>query len=379
MSVEQLINSQLLQDIQSHQGQGLWLLDEHDQTIPHSQPAGLRLVTNRYDVYQRFAAAGWEVSYSDWDFEALETASFDVIYYRISKEKAMVNHLIQSAQQLLKTDGVLNLYGAKSEGLKGYFDRIKKAGASAQLNKIGKGAMFASCSQLSHLDKNFSELDYQAMQAIAELSDKPVLSKPGVFGWQKIDAGSQFLADNWGQFEAIFAVKTVLDLGCGYGFLSLRYWLDLSKQKQSEQKQSEQKLSDQKQPEQKQSQQSSVSITATDSNAGAVKCCQQNFATRHITGEVIAADCGDQVDQQFDLILCNPPFHQGFGVEGELTDRFLASAQQHLNKDGQALFVVNGFVPLARKAEVYFTEIDVFADNGSFKLVRLAKPKKGSV
>jgi 16S rRNA (guanine1207-N2)-methyltransferase len=35
---------------------------------------------------------------------------------------------------------------------------------------------------------------------------------------------------------------------------------------------------------------------------------------------------------------------------------------------------VNRFIPLERKAQGVFAEVETFADNGSFKLVRLAKP-----
>jgi 16S rRNA (guanine1207-N2)-methyltransferase len=43
-----------------------------------------------------------------------------------------------------------------------------------------------------------------------------------------------------------------------------------------------------------------------------------------------------------------------------------------LNRSGQALFVVNNFIPLEQKAKAYFRYIDVLANNGSFKLVALA-------
>ena len=80
---------------------------------------------------------------------------------------------------------------------------------------------------------------------------------------------------------------------------------------------------------------------------------------------------GDGIDEQFDTILCNPPFHSGFSVDDQLAVKFLSQTQRLLNRSGQALFVVNTFIPLEHKAKLFFERIDVVANNGSFKLISL--------
>lgn len=65
-------------------------------------------------------------------------------------------------------------------------------------------------------------------------------------------------------------------------------------------------------------------------------------------------------------------FHQGFSVDGDMAVKFLSATKRLLNRSGQALFVVNNFIPLEQKAKAYFRYIDVLANNGSFKLVALA-------
>lgn len=360
MSADQIVNSELDRLIKDHQGIGLWFLDEHEYAPPLHQPSGLMLITNRFDVYQRFAQAGWTIQFSDWDISALAVHSFDVVYYRISKEKAIVNWLIKAAQRLLKPEGELRLIGAKAEGLKGYFDRLKPRSNSSHLDKLGKGAMAALLTGLNdEIQTTVDDNDYAKIRPIVDISTLPIVSKPGVFGWQKVDIGSEFLADSWHQFEWLFdnlstgktESNTVLDLGCGYGYISLRYWDSLNAE-----------------------QRKTTTLTATDSNAAAIACCQQNFNQWNVQGNVIPANCADAIEGCFDLILCNPPFHQGFGIEGELTDRFLETTNRLLDDKGQAFFVVNAFVPLAKKAASRFATVDEFADNGSFKLYRLAKP-----
>jgi 16S rRNA (guanine1207-N2)-methyltransferase len=88
---------------------------------------------------------------------------------------------------------------------------------------------------------------------------------------------------------------------------------------------------------------------------------------------VMADDCGGQLAPGFDLILCNPPFHQGFSVDGALTDKFLRQTRRLLSAQGMAVFVVNQFIALERAAQKYFRVIEPAGRNPSFKLIRLAQ------
>jgi len=61
-----------------------------------------------------------------------------------------------------------------------------------------------------------------------------------------------------------------------------------------------------------------------------------------------------------------------------MTVKFLSAANRLLSNTGQALFVVNNFIPLEHKAKDYFRYIEVLANSGSFKLVALSQqePKR---
>ena len=136
---------------------------------------------------------------------------------------------------------------------------------------------------------------------------------------------------------------SVNDLGCGYGYLSCAA-----------------------------AQQGVKQIFATDNNAAALQACAANFAALKISGTVIAGDAGSQINDRFDTILCNPPFHQGFHIESELTDKFLCASKRLLAPHGRALFVVNNFIALEKKARDYFPKVAELARSGSFKLIMLS-------
>jgi 16S rRNA (guanine1207-N2)-methyltransferase len=86
---------------------------------------------------------------------------------------------------------------------------------------------------------------------------------------------------------------------------------------------------------------------------------------------VIPSDAGDTVEGNFDTIWCNPPFHQGFAIDEDMSAKFLKATKRLLAPEGHALFVVNTFIPLEKKALKYFRSVQALANNGSFKLIAL--------
>jgi 16S rRNA (guanine1207-N2)-methyltransferase len=186
--------------------------------------------------------------------------------------------------------------------------------------------------------------DYSLLRQVALDAELTLWSKPGIFGWQKVDAGSAFLLEH---LDVIWPVapQRVLDLGCGYGYLTVqagRRW-------------------------------PAAEFTATDNNVAAVAACARNLEQENIRGVALADDCAATVSGPFDAILCNPPFHQGFDVESELSLSFLQTAKRLLRPGGRALFVVNQFIPLERKAAALFDKVDIAARNRSFKLIAVVR------
>ena len=112
-------------------------------------------------------------------------------------------------------------------------------------------------------------------------------------------------------------------------------------------------------------------ITATDNNAAAILAAKANLKPIIKECEVIPSDAGDTVEGNFDTIWCNPPFHQGFAIDGDMSAKFLKATKRLLAPEGHALFVVNNFIPLEQKALKYFRSVQTLANNGSFKLIAL--------
>jgi len=354
-------NQWLIQQLQSHSHKAgqLWVADENaidNQPALKACSQGLQIICNRFDIAQALSDVGLKSQFTDFDFSSIADGSLSGVYYRVSKEKPVVHHVINQAYRTLSEGGQLFISGHKSEGTKTYWDKAKKLfGCNSALEKQGTlySGVLTKYSSLPLAEAGLDSKDYPALRPVAEIQSlaagraEPITiySKPGLFGWNKIDQGSAFLIEQLPTFLSSLEQppSSVLDLGCGYGYLTLMTkGLPLKER------------------------------FATDNNAAALRAAEANFRANQLEVEVVADNCGQGIDRQFDMVLCNPPFHQGFNIDSRLTEKFLQQARCHLSSKGAALFVVNQFIPLERKASQYFDKVEILADNRSFKLVRLA-------
>lgn len=341
--------SLLQQHLLQHSDKALWIADENALQVAQQLSSvrdGLSAITNRIDVHHALENSGLRSQYNDWQADSYEPESLEQVFYRVSKEKPVVHHLINSAFTWLKPGGQLILCGQKNDGTKSYIDKAGKLfGEKARAQKNGQ--IYHACIT-KQLDSNTNaELDssqYEELRPIAEFQDLSLWSKPGVFGWNKIDRGSELLVNqlqDW--LPENRDTLSILDLGCGYGYITL--------------------MASQYNPEK---------LVATDNNASALLAISENAKQNNLDIEVIAADCADSIKEKVDIVLCNPPFHQGFSIDGGLTDKFLRQTHRLLKPTGKALFVINQFIPLERKADEYFKHSQCLLEQDGFKLVELS-------
>lgn len=340
----------LLQQLSTLQGNCLLVADENWAQANWAQIGSILqgqiiIISNRFDIANSATAAGLNCHFNDFDFSHLAKHSFDAILYRVSKERASSHHIINQAAQLLKSGGKLWLSGEKNEGVKTY---VKQACAlfGDRTNSEKHGTCYrASVQLIEQRAEPLDDKDYPTLRLMQPSQGTEFYSKPGIFGWDKVDRGSAFLVDYLPQFLKRFDrhPQSVLDLGCGYGYLACEA-----------------------------SRLGCTRLTATDNNAAALAAVEKNLSQLSgIHYLAVASDAGDKVDDYFDMLLCNPPFHQGFSVDGAMGNKFLDSAKSLLAAEGQALFVVNTFIPLEHRAKQYFRRVEVVANNGSFKLIAM--------
>jgi 16S rRNA (guanine1207-N2)-methyltransferase len=319
-----------------------WFAGEQDD-LPPTVSGEWQVFSNRSDTAKLFEQQGYAVELGDFSLFGSPPKS---ICYRVSKEKALVHYLINQAATHLEEGGVLLLVGYKNDGLKTYADKAARLLAGdSRVEKRAGGVYVAHIYKGSVLGEFLPDQDYEVLRPIAEAPR--FYSKPGIFGWQKLDQGSALLIQNLDRFLEHFASppQSCVDLGCGYGYLAVM---------------AHQRLPD-------------ANWLLTDNNATALVAAEGNCRYHGIEAQFLLADCAEGETGQYDALFCNPPFHQGFAVEGELTDRFIKAAYSLLRPGGQALFVVNQFIPLQRKAQGIFADTELLLRRDGFCVIRLSK------
>ena len=330
-------------------GRRVWVADENASAASSrfQFDEETLIVTNRIDVYRSHLHQRHLIELSDFSFEKASAGEIDAIFYRVSKEKPLVHHVLNSSAQLLRDGGSLYLAGNKGDGTKSYYDKARQllGVEEAVWKKEKHGAYCGHVTKSSTAAQTpLDTQSYPELRLVTEVEGVRFYSKPGIFGWSKTDQGSALLIERLpGFIQTLGRLPTgVLDLGCGFGFLAVMAGRQLQ-----------------------------VPITATDNNVAAVAACKHNMEINGIRGQVLLDDCGSDIDAQFDAILCNPPFHQGFSTQSQHTQGFLQHCQRLLAPGGAALFVVNQFIPLESMAAPLFSRVERFCGDGSFKLITL--------
>lgn len=325
---------------------GLLVADENcPAELFATLPAGTPVLSNRWDLYRAASARDLDAQFSD--FELPTDGTLELITAPVAKERAVVRHLINRAGRALAPGGRLLLWGGKHTGIKTHGrDAAAALGAAAEVRKMGRDYM-AFATRGVAVPQVLDDDHYEELRPLLHYGGRPLFTKPGLFGWDRIDAGSALLAARLPEWFARLRVPgRVLDLGCGYGLLAVAAHGGGARQ-----------------------------ITATDNCAAALAACARNFAEHRIDGEVIPSDCAAEIDARFDLVLCNPPHHRGFAADQKLTARFFRAAADHLDVRGAALFVTHRTVPTPSLAATAFGHCELLAGAENFQVYLLQRPR----
>jgi 16S rRNA (guanine1207-N2)-methyltransferase len=169
---------------------------------------------------------------------------------------------------------------------------------------------------------------------------------PGVFGGGRLDGGSALLLRHLPAGQAALAAA---DLGCGDGVLALALAWRCPQAR----------------------------VLGVDESYRAVACAEANLARNEaaLGGEqgrvrFAAADgLADAAPGSLDLVVCNPPFHQGHAVADVAAERLFAQAFAALRPGGRLLAVGNRHLGHHAKLDRLFGDHDLLDGDARFVVV----------
>ena len=111
-------------------------------------------------------------------------------------------------------------------------------------------------------------------------------------------------------------------------------------------------------------------LTLCDVHAAAIEASKATLAINGFEGEVFPSNVFSDVTGRFDLILSNPPFHEGRETSLDAAQTLIRGAVKHLNTGGELRIVANAFLPYPQVLDETFGSHEVLAQNGRFKVYR---------
>ncbi|MFN3714984.1 MAG: methyltransferase [Alcanivoracaceae bacterium] len=172
-----------------------------------------------------------------------------------------------------------------------------------------------------------------------------VESLPGVFSHGRLDDGTALLLDTL-LLDKLFLNKLampsagscVLDIGCGAGIISSV----LAR--------------------------AGISVTAVDLSATAAAATRATLAANGLSATVLAGDLYAPISGRFDLIITNPPFHDGMHRTTAVSQQLILDAPRYLREQGRLILVANQGLPYGEWLQQAFRQVSVLAENRRFRV-----------
>jgi len=168
---------------------------------------------------------------------------------------------------------------------------------------------------------------------------------PAVFAREKLDIGSRLLLPHVAQaVSALPAGGAVLDLACGNGVLGLAALAERG----------------------------DLLIGFSDVSSQAVLSARRNVKRAFPDAHAVFSHCDgiDQTAGPFDLVLLNPPFHEGGVVGDHIALRLFEQASRSLKPGGTLLMVGNRHLGYHRSLRRYFSSVDQLDASPKFVVFR---------
>jgi 16S rRNA (guanine1207-N2)-methyltransferase len=272
-------------------------------------------------------------------------SNFNMAMLDIPKGRELARTWMAAALMALGTDGILYAAGPNKGGAKTAFTDLNQITRASNLGSKARHRIFSAMrpADLTIPPDWTQPGDYLHRTFTIHGENYELVTHPGVFSYDHLDDGTSLLLDQLVTLEIPPGLR-VLDAGCGIGVIGMVAARTLQPQE----------------------------VVLVDSDLLAIHCVRQSLPE----GEVIAADLMQQPlteVEPFDLILCNPPFHQDHAQSTRFMTSFAGNARRMLVHGGQLILVYNHFLPYRELLGKHFDFVQVLAEDGRYVVIR-ARP-----
>ena len=253
----------------------------------------------------------------------------------------------------LKPGGRLYVTGAKDRGILTIAKRMRDLFGNVETLTISKGQRVVSAHKSAVIDVGADRAGPWPVPCADPVRDSdlvppatglPIGSYPldlstHIFAANKLDEGTRLLLDAL----EVRATDSALDLGCGAGFIGLHIARLAAK----------------------------GHVTMVDASLAAVAASQRAVKLSNLNNiRVLPSDSTQAViGERFDLIVTNPPFHQGGIQTTSIAERFIQDAADILQPHGRFYLVANRFLKYETTLASCFKQVQEVAGNSRYKVL----------
>lgn len=284
----------------------LWLGADPDFTLPEAFPSDITFVQGFRPTFLRLAQSRWNVTPSP------EGEGYDLALVQCTRHRGENEARVGEALRRLKPGGLLVVAGGKTEGA----DSLRKR-VGAWLSLEGHASKHHGIVFWAYRpDVLPPEAAAPAEPVGIESDGARFRTLPGMFSHGEVDAASKLLADHL----PTGLKGAAADFCAGWGYLSRRLLdtqpgltaLDLYEADWA-------------------------SLEAAKSNLGGDEGRALGFFWQDLLGE--------PVERRYDVIVMNPPFHQGRAAEPGIGQEMIEKAAKALKGGGRLFIVANRGLP----------------------------------
>jgi 16S rRNA G1207 methylase RsmC len=166
-----------------------------------------------------------------------------------------------------------------------------------------------------------------------------------VFAKEKLDIGARFMLE---QFDKLPPAKHIIDLGCGNGVLGI-----IAKRQQTDSK-----------------------LRFVDESYMAIESAKLNYQNEFGNtdgADFMISDVLSNIEENVDLILCNPPFHQQHAIGDHIAWEMFRQSHRQLHKGGHLWVVANRHMNYHMKLKRLFGHYENVAGNRKFVVLSAKK------
>ncbi len=253
----------------------------------------------------------------------MDSAILNVLY---QPGNAWIHYSLALAAYALKPGGYLYVVGAKDRGVLTIARRMQERFGNTETLEIHKGQRVVRSQQPTTT----------AVHALPVADDL----LHAIFAQGKLDEGTRLL------IEALHVRPDddALDIGCGAGLLGLHIARLAEK----------------------------GSVTMVDASLAAVAMAQRAVEQSTLHNIKVLASDGVQAValHRFDLVVTNPPFHQGGIQTTDIAERFIRGAAQVLRPKGRFYLVANRFLKYEPIIQACFKTVEEVGGDTRYKVLQ---------